>query len=269
MGVATYIGTMFQDKYVWITGASSGIGYEMALQFAKLGAHVAVSARREERLLELVNKIKAIGRKAVVVQCDVADPEEVKRAADHVYRHFGRLDIVVANAGFGVGGTIEALEPADWKRQYEVNVIGLVSTIKYALPYLKESKGQIVLMSSVTSMVSSRGTGPYSSSKAAVRTIGQTLSLELEGSGVSCTTIHPGFVVSEIGQVDNAGKYREDWKDRRPRKLMWPTDKAVRAMLKSIKKRERSVVITGHGIALAFIGRHFPGLAHWLGKRFS
>lgn len=260
---------MFKDNYVWITGASSGIGYEMALQFAEKGAHVAVSARREERLIELVHKLRAKGRQAIAVRCDVADPEDVKRAADQVYQHFARLDIVVANAGFGVGGTIEALEPADWKRQYDVNVIGLVSTVRYALPYLKESKGRVVLMSSVTAMVSSLRTGPYSSSKAAVRTIGQTLSLELEGSGVSCTTIHPGFVVSEIGQVDNEGAYRQDWEDRRPHKLMWPTDKAVRSMLKSIKKRKRSVVITGHGKVLAFIGRHFPVLAHQLGKRFS
>lgn len=260
---------MFKDNYVWITGASSGIGYEMALQFAENGAHVAVSARREERLTELVEKIKEKGRQAIAVRCDVADPEDVKRAAEQVYEQLGRLDIVVANAGFGVGGKIEALEPANWKRQYDVNVIGLVSTVRYALPYLKESKGRVVLMSSVTSMVSSRGTGPYSSSKAAVRTIGQTLSLELEGSGVSCTTIHPGFVVSEIGQVDNQGAYRQDWEDRRPKKLMWPTDKAVRSMLKSIKKRKRSVVITGHGIVLAFLGRHFPGLAHLLAKRFS
>lgn len=260
---------MFKNNNVWITGASSGIGYEMALQFAENGANVAVSARREERLTELVAKIEAKGRQAIAVRCDVADMEDVKRAAEQVYKYFGRLDIVVANAGFGVGGTIEALDPADWKRQFDVNVIGLVSTVKYALPYLRKSSGRIVLMSSVTSMVSSRRTGPYSSSKAAVRTIGQTLSLELDGSGVSCTTIHPGFVVSEIGQVDNAGQYRQDWEDRRPKKLMWPVDKAVRSMLKHIKKRRRSVVITGHGIALAFIGRHFPGLAHWLGKRLT
>ncbi|HSI71104.1 MAG TPA: SDR family NAD(P)-dependent oxidoreductase, partial [Gillisia sp.] len=172
-------------------------------------------------------------------------------------------DIAVANAGFGVGGKIESLSAADWKRQMDVNVVGVTSTIKYSLPHLKKSKGSMVLIGSVAAMVSTPQSAAYSASKAAVRTIGQVLAMELNGSGVACTTIHPGYIESEIGKVDKNGIYHAHWEDKRPGHLMWPVDKAVSVMLKVIKKRKREVVITGHGKVLGFFGRHFPSLVHW------
>ena len=254
---------MFENQFVWITGASAGIGREMAIQFARNGAHVAVSARREERLNEVVMEIKKTGQRGLAVACDVSREEDVRKAVDQVIKNFGQLDIVVANAGFGVGGKIEDLQPSDWKRQFDVNVIGLISSVIYAIPHIRKTNGRVVLMGSVSAMISSPGTAAYSATKAAVKTIGETLSVELYGSGISCTTIHPGFIKSEINQVDNTGRFRADWQDRRPKFLMWPTDKAVKVMLKAIKKRRRSVVITGHGKVLAFFGRHFPDLVYW------
>lgn len=254
---------MFKDKTVWITGASAGIGREMALQFARQGADVAVSARREDRLEELVKEIEQIGRSAVAISCDVSREEEVENAVKKVISEFGKLDIAIANAGFGVGGRIESLSAADWRRQMEVNVVGLTSTIKYALPHLRKTNGRIVLIGSVAAMVSSPQSAAYSASKAAVRTIGQVLAMELNNSGVTSTTIHPGYIESEIGKVDKNGVYHEDWEDKRPAQLMWPVDKAVKVMLKGIKKRRREMVVTGHGKVLSFFGRHFPSLVHW------
>lgn len=254
---------MFKDKIVWITGASSGIGREMAIQFAQQGADIAVSARRTDRLRELVSEIEKMGRSALAVPCDVAVEEEVHQSVEQILAHFGKLDIAVANAGFGVGGKIESLTAEDWRRQMDVNVIGLTSTAKHALPHLRKTRGSIVLMGSVAAMISSPNSAPYNASKAAVRAIGQTLSMELHGSGATCTTIHPGFIESEIGKVDKTGVYRADWKDKRPANLMWPTDKAVKAMLKGIAKKKREVVITGHGKVMGFMGRHFPGVVHW------
>lgn len=121
----------------------------------------------------------------------------------------------------------------------------------------------MVLVGSVAGMVPAPGSAPYAASKAAIRSIGQSLSVELHGSGVTCTTIHPGFVVSEIGQVDRAGVFRADWEDRRPKMLMWPTDRAARAMLHAIHSRKREYVFTAHGRAGGFIGRHWPALAHF------
>ena len=94
--------------------------------------------------------------------------------------------------------------------------------------------------------------------------------MELQGTGVTWTTIQPGYIESEIGKVDKQGVYRADWKDKRPADLMWPTDKAVRAVLKGIHKKKREIVITGHGKVMGFMGRHFPGVVHWATvKKFS
>lgn len=254
---------MFKDKIVWITGASAGIGREMALQFAAAGAHVVVSARRENRLQQVVKDIEACGQQGLAIACDVTNEEAVKQALEKVVHHFGRLDITVANAGFSILGPLEDLSMEDWQRQFSVNVFGLCSTIRHSLPHLRKTRGRAVLMSSVAGLGSSPRAAAYSASKAAVRAIGQTLSMELHGSGVSCTTLCPGFIDSEIGQVDKKGIYHAGSKDPRPQNLMWPTDRAVWAMLKAIKKRKREVIITGHGKIFGFLGKHMPGLVHW------
>lgn len=257
----------FQDQVVWITGASAGIGREMARQFADEGADVAVSARRADRLEQVVAEIESRGRRGLAVPCDVADEAAVREAVERIVTHFGRLDVAVANAGFGVVGPVEELTAEEWRRQFDVNVVGLALTAKYALPHLRETRGRMVLMGSVASMAVRNNVSPYSSSKAAVRSIGQTLALEVHGSGVSCTTLHPGFVESDIGKTDNEGVLHEDARDKRPAKLMWPTDKAVRVMLNAIHKRKRETVITGHGKLFGFLGRHWPGLMHFIGSR--
>jgi NAD(P)-dependent dehydrogenase (short-subunit alcohol dehydrogenase family) len=250
------------DKVVWITGGGTGLGKYLAVELARRGCDVAVSGRRADRLDEAVSAIRATGRRAWAIACDVTDDESVARAVAQVVREAGRLDIAVANAGFGVAGRIENLTAADWRRQFETNVVGLGSTVYHALPELKKTQGRVVLIGSVAGLVCSPGVGAYHASKYAVRAIGQTLSMELSGSGVSCTTIHPGFVESEIAQVDNQGVYRPELTDKRPAKLMWKTEPAARVMADAIASREREYVFTWHGKFAGFVGRHAPGLVH-------
>ena len=253
----------FDNKVVWITGGGSGIGRALAQQFAKEGALVAVSGRREERLHEVAQEPETEGKKAIAVRCDVTDEASVAEAVQKVVRTLGGLDVAVANAGFSVAGRVEKLSAADWRRQLDVNVIGVAMTARYAIPHLRERKGRLALIGSVASMVVSPGFGAYSASKYAVRAIGQTLAAELHGSGVTCTTIHPGYIESEIAQVDNQGRFDPQREDRRPKNLMWPTDKAARVMVDAIAKRKREYTFTGHGKVGAFAGRHMPGLVHF------
>jgi len=253
----------FEDKVVWITGGGSGIGRALALAFAEEGAAVAVSGRREDRLQEVAQELEARGAKALAVRCDVADEASVADAVQKVVRAWGGLDVAVANAGFAVAGPIEKLSAADWRRQLDVNVIGAAMTARYAIPHLRERKGRLVLVGSVSAMMSTPGVGAYSASKYAVRAIGQTVAVELHGSGVTCTTIHPGYIESEIAQVDNQGRFDPSRKDGRPKRLMWPTDRAARVMVDAIAKRKREYTFTGHGKIGAFAGRHMPALVHF------
>jgi NAD(P)-dependent dehydrogenase (short-subunit alcohol dehydrogenase family) len=253
----------FADKVVWITGASSGIGRCLALEFAKQGANVAVSARRVERLTEVVKEIEQLGRKAVAVPCDVTDEQAVKAAVEQVVQSLGKMDVAIANAGLGISGRIEDLSAEDWKRQLDTNVIGAALTARYALPELRKTKGRIALIASVAAMITTMKSGAYSASKAALRVIGQTLSMEIHGSGVSCTTVHPGFVESEIAQVDNQGVYDPAREDRRPKGLMWTGEQAAKVIVRAVYKREREFVFTRHGQLGAFLGQHMPGLVHF------
>jgi NAD(P)-dependent dehydrogenase (short-subunit alcohol dehydrogenase family) len=259
----------FEGQVVWITGASAGLGREMAREFARRGADLALSARRVDRIESLAEELRKEGGRALAVPCDVTREETVRDAVATVTEELGRLDVAVANAGFGVNGRFEDLSVDDWRRQLETNVMGVVLTAHYALPRLRETRGRLALVASVSAMVATPASVAYTTSKYAVRALGQTLSLELAGTGVTCTTLHPGFVESEIGQVDNRGNFRANRKDNRPAALMWPTAKAARVMVDAIQRRKREYVFTAHGRAGAWLGRHAPGFVHFVLTRFG
>ncbi|MDI1324531.1 MAG: SDR family NAD(P)-dependent oxidoreductase [Algoriphagus sp.] len=257
------------DKIVWITGASSGLGRGMAVEYASQGALVVVSARRMDQLQEVVKEIESKGGKAKAVFCDVLDSKSIEACVNQIIEGFGKLDIAVANAGYGVLGKIEDLNEGDWQRQLAVNVTGLALTCKFALPHLRKTKGRLALIGSVAAFVPNPGTGAYGAGKAAVHNIGESLQVELKGSGVSCTTIHPGFVESNITRIDNEGNFHPDRSDPRPANLMWPTEKAAKVMVKAIEKRKKVFVFTGHGKLVVFIGKFFPGLMRIIAEKIS
>lgn len=256
------MGRSFEGQVAWITGGGSGLGEALARELASQGARVAVSGRRQERLEQVVAAIEAGGGEALAVPCDVTDEASLREAVAAIVARWGRLDVAVANAGFGVSGRVEKVPLDDWRRQFDINVLGVVATAQAALPELRKTRGRLALVASVMGMLCTPGTGPYSASKFAVRAIGLTLSQELHGTGVSCTTIHPGFVESEIAKVDNKGRLHEDRRDTRPEKLMWRADAAARVMARAIEQRKREYVFTWHGRFGAFMGQHMPSLVH-------
>ena len=182
---------MTQENVVWITGSSSGIGRAMAYEWARLGYKVALSSRRKELLDKVADEIRNSGGEALVIPCDIMEETAIENAVQHIIDVWGRLDVVVANAGFGVFGSIDKLTAKDWNRQLQGNVTGLALTVKYALPYLKKNNGRIGLVGSVGAYLPNPNLGAYGASKAAVHSIGQTLQVELMGTGVSCRRCIP------------------------------------------------------------------------------
>jgi short-subunit dehydrogenase len=256
--------TNTKENVVWITGASSGIGKAMAFEWARLGYRVVLSARRAALLEEVALEIRKSGGEALVVPVDIMEEKSIEDAVQSIIATWGRLDIAVANAGFGVFGGIDKLTAKDWNRQLQGNVTGLALTVKYALPHLKKNQGRIGLVGSVGAYLPNPNVGAYGASKAAVHSIGLTLQVELKDTGVSCTTIHPGFVVSEIAKIDNDGIWHPERPDPRPSNLMWPTDKAAKVMVNAILKRKRIYVFTTHGKILVWMQRWFPSLVRTL-----
>ncbi|MBX2812486.1 MAG: SDR family oxidoreductase [Myxococcales bacterium] len=254
----------FEGQNVWITGAGSGIGRALALCFAEEGAQVAVSGRRLHRLQEVVEEIERRGGRALAVPVDVTDERSVASGVETVVLHFGSVDVVVANAGFSLAGKVARLTAEDWRRQFDTNVIGVALTAKYALPHLIKRVGRLGIVGSIASLTTVPGYGAYQASKYAVRALGQVLAVELAGTGVSCTLLHPGFVESEIAQVDNQGVHDPTLPDRRPQRWMWPAHRAALVMVSALFRRRREYTFTLYGRFWAFCGQHFPGRVHQL-----
>ena len=257
-----------KEHVVWITGGGSGIGKALAKEFLDRGAKVAISGRRLEKLQEAATDLSTESNTVFAVVCDVTQPEAVTQSVAEVVQHFGKLDIVVANAGFGVAGKFEKISPDQWKGQFDTNVLGVVHTLQAALPEIEKSKGRLVVVSSVMGKIAMSKSSPYVSSKFALIGLCRSLQLELYGSGVTLTNLLPGLVSSEINQVDNNGVFHADREDRRPSKIMWRADKAAKVMATAIMRRKREYTFTGHGGFLAALGQHTPGLLHWAMTRF-
>lgn len=249
----------FREKVVLVSGASAGIGAELARALAREGAKVAVTARRRERLDQLAGEITAAGGEALALACDITARSDVDRAVADTLARFGRLDIVVANAGFSVSGFFERLSTDDFRRQFETNVFGTVDTIYASLDALRASKGQIVVVASVAGLLGFPTSSAYSASKFALVGLCEALYFELAEKGVAVTCINPGIVESDLARVDNSGVFHPERRDPRPARLMVDTKSAVAEMLDAIAARKAEAVITRHGRVGAFLKRHFPG----------
>ncbi len=250
-----------------VTGASSGIGEAMALELARRGAAVVLAARRTERIEGIAERIRSQGGTAIAERCDVTADGDLKRCVARATGELGRLDWVVANAGFGVGGPFEKLGLDDYRRQLETNLFGVIRTAAASLDALRASRGCLAIVGSVNSFLALPTVSAYCVSKFAVRAFARSLHHELKPDGVAVTLLAPGFVESEIRKVDNRGRYREEFKDTVPRWLVMPADSAARKMVDAMVRRRRTAVITLHGKLFVVIERHAPWLAAWLVDR--
>jgi short-subunit dehydrogenase len=193
----------------------------------------------------------------------------VERAVAVAREAFGRLDIVVANAGFGVVGSVGGLQLEDYRRQFETNVFGVLRTIHAALPEVRAARGSIVIIGSVSGHIATPGASPYAMSKFAVRALAEALGHELAPDGVAVTLVSPGFVASELRQVDNRGVLREGVRDPIPAFLRMSAERAARQIVAAVARRRREVVITAHGKVIVFVHRHAPWLTTFFIRRFG
>jgi short-subunit dehydrogenase len=260
----------FRDKSVLITGASSGIGEELALQLAQAAVKLTLTARRKDRLETLAQKIAGFGKpRPVVAECDVTRDGDLERAVADATRAFGKLDVVFANAGFGVVAPIKKLALEDYRRQFETNVFGVLRTIYAALPELEKSRGNLAIIGSVAGWVATPGASPYSMSKFALRALADAITPELRASGITVTLLSPGFVASEIRITDNQGKVHPGSKDPVSPRMVVDTPTAVREILRAVARGRRERVITGHGKVIVAIGRFAPWILRALTTRMA
>lgn len=196
------------NKTALVTGAGSGIGKETALLLAREGANVAVLSRTEDEVDAVAAEIEGQGGSAISIAADISDDADMARAVALVVERFGKLDIVVANAGInGVWAPIEEITPEEWDKTISVNLRGTYLTLHHAVPRLEAAGGgAIVIVSSIngTRTFTTPGASAYSATKAAQLAMAQQLALELGPRGIRVNAVCPGAIESEIS--DNTEK---------------------------------------------------------------
>ena len=218
-------------------------------------------SRRESRRSE--------DARPLISECDVTRDGDLERAVAEAVHAFGKLDVVFANAGFGVVAPLKKLAVEDYRRQFETNVFGVLRTIYAALPELEKSRGNLAIIGSVSGWVSAPRSSPYSMSKFALRGLANAITTELRPAGIKVTLISPGFVASDIRRTDNFGELHPNAKDPIPPWMMVSTPKAVREMLRAVARGKRERIVTGHGKVIVAIERLAPWFTRALAARMS
>ena len=188
-----------QDKIVVITGASSGMGEATARHLAQQGAKVVLGARRAERLEALVNEIKSAGGEALAVTTDVTNRADVAKLVDTAVETFGRVDVLINNAGIMPLSPLEALKVDEWEQMIDVNIKGVLYGIAAALPHMKAQRsGHVITTASVAGHLIFPASSVYSGTKFAVRAICEGFRQEVKDYNIRTTIVSPGAVKTEL-----------------------------------------------------------------------
>jgi NADP-dependent 3-hydroxy acid dehydrogenase YdfG len=225
-----------KDKVVVITGASSGIGESTAKLLAQQGAKVVLGARRKDRIDAVANEISATGGKAIGFVTDVTKRAEVEALIQRAVDSFGRVDVIVNNAGIMPIAPIEALKVNEWEQQIDVNLKGLLYGVAAALPHMQKQKsGHIINIASVfgIKMFAPGGT-VYCATKAAVRALTEGLRMELHAQNIRCTMISPGAIATELSESSSDEATRENLREFM--KMAIPASAIARAIAYTIEQ---------------------------------
>ncbi|MCR5864033.1 SDR family oxidoreductase [Aquincola sp. J276] len=191
--------TGIEAKVVIITGASSGMGHAAARHLAAEGARVVVAARRRDRIAALVSEIAQAGGKALAVTADVTNQEDMQRLANTTVEHFGRIDVLVNNAGVMPLSPLERLKVQEWDHMIDVNLKGVLHGIAAVLPHMTARRsGQIINTASVAAYKVFPASAVYSATKYAVRALSEGLRQEMKPYNIRTTLISPGAVKTEL-----------------------------------------------------------------------
>ncbi len=255
----------FVGRAVIVTGASAGIGRSLALQLAGQGARVVLAARRAERLEQVAADCRRLGGQAIPVRTDVSDEVQCNALVKKTVAAFGRLDMLVNNAGLAATALLEDFPNLDlFRKTMDVNFYGAVYCTYYALPHLKQSRGRIVAVSSLGGKAALPYNTPYISSKYALQGFCDALRMELRLHGVSVSVIYPSWVVTEFheAQLDKDGVPKGGRGRAIYSKNTMTSDRCAALILGAASKRRRELVM-GPGLLAAWLKLVAPGFLDW------
>lgn len=250
-----------KDKVVLITGATSGIGKALAFAFGREGAKVAFSGRKQAGLDETAAELSAAGIDNLAIQADVSIEADCERMVQETVNKYGRLDILINNAGISMRALFEDLDLNVLRQVMDINFWGTVYSTKYALPYIKSAKGSIIGISSIAGYRGLPARTGYSASKFAMHGFLETLRTELLYSGVHVLLACPGFTASNIRNTALAANGQQQGETPREEQKMMSAEEVADRILAATKKRKRDLVMTTQGKMAVWINKLFPSLA--------
>jgi len=249
--------SFYQNKVVAVTGASSGIGKALAEQALKEGAKVAVCARNMEKLKSTFGDVAGI----LYIQADVSREDDCIRFIDEIVKAWGRIDVLINNAGITMRALFEEAEPKVIRELMDINFWGTVNCTRSALPHLLSSKGVVCSVSSIAGYRGLPARTGYSASKFAMQGFMEALRTELLHTGVHVMWVCPGFTSSNIRNVARTADGSVQSETPLDEQKLMSAEECADIILRSIAGRKRTVVMTGQGKLTVWMNKLFPSLA--------
>ncbi|MGB4204190.1 MAG: short chain dehydrogenase [Bacteroidetes bacterium HGW-Bacteroidetes-15] len=251
---------LFNGKVVIITGASSGIGKACAFEFAENGAAVVLAARRESELKKVETEIKMRGGEAYTVQTDVKNIDACKNLIDKTIEKYGKIDVLINNAGVSMRATFEELNLSVIKELMDTNFYGAVYCTKFALPFLLVQKGTIIGISSISGLTPLPGRTGYCASKYALEGFFSSLRLENIKKGLNVLVVRPGFTSSNIRKAafNKLGVPQNE--TPRDESKMMSSKEVAEIIVKATLNRKRDLTLTLQGKLAVWLYKNFPGI---------
>ena len=250
-----------KDKVVIITGASSGIGKALAFSFGREGAKIVITGRKEAPLMEVSQELTKAGIENFAFVSDVSIETDNVEMIKKTIKQYGKIDILINNAGISMRSMFADCDLNVIKSLMDINFWGTVYATKYALPYIKETKGSIVGVSSIAGYRGLPVRTGYSASKFAVNGFLEALRTELLKTGVHVLTACPGFTASNIRIAALGSDGNSKGETMRDEGKMMSSEEVAERILKAVKNRDRDMILTFKGNAIIWINKLFPKLA--------
>ncbi len=261
-------GAYFRDRTVLIAGASSGIGRDIALTFARMGAKVALLARRRSMLDELAEAIRKEGAEALPLAADVTHRSELKEAVARTLTHFARIDVLVNSAGVALPGPVEIMPPEDVERMMSVNLMGTLHAMQLVLPAMRaRGAGNIVNIASLAGRRGMPPLGGYCATKFAVVGLTEALRVELFGSGVKVSLVMPGVIDTPMARDASGAGILKNLPESIP---LMPPQWVTWAVIAAVVLGLAEIDVPPGAVVMEKLAAFFPGLtdaAFALGNR--
>lgn len=250
-----------KNKVVLVTGASSGIGKALVYELARQGARISMAARNLEELQAIRADLAARGVEAVAIQTDVTSETDCRECVRQTVDHFGRLDVLINNAGISMRALFEEVDLEVLRRLMDVNFWGTVYCTKYALPWLLASRGSVAGVISIAGYLGLPGRTGYAASKFAVRGFLNTLRVETRKKGLHVLVAAPGFTSSNIRKTALAPDGSQQGESPRNEEKMMTSQRCAEIIVSGIRRRKREIIMTFvEGKVSVFLNKWFPSL---------